>query len=43
MHDLPPYIEATTHLPVGVSVRGTPRDAVVLGWRGERIWPELAH
>ncbi len=38
MPDLPPYVEATQHLPVRAFVRGFQRDAVVLGWRGERVY-----
>jgi hypothetical protein len=39
MPDLPPYVEAREHLPVRALVRGTRHDAVVLGWRGDRVYP----
>lgn len=38
MPHLPPYVEAREHLPVRAWVRGFPVDAVVLGWRGERVY-----
>ncbi len=38
MPDPPPYVEATEHLPVRALVRGTRHDAVVLGWRGDRVY-----
>ena len=38
MHDLPPYVEAREHLPVRAWVRGSETDAVVLGWRGDRVY-----
>ncbi len=33
-----PYVEAREHLPVRAWVRGFQTDAVVLGWRGERVY-----
>jgi hypothetical protein len=36
--DLPPYVEATTYLPVYAVVRGAPVEGVVLGWRGDRVY-----
>ncbi len=38
MPDLPPYVEAREHLPVRATVRGQLVDAVVLGWRGDRVY-----
>ncbi len=38
MPDLPPYVEAVDYLPVRALVRGTRHDAVVLGWRGDRVY-----
>ncbi len=42
MHNRPPYVEATEHLPVRALIRGARHDAAVLGWRGDRVyltWP----
>jgi hypothetical protein len=38
VHDLPPYVEATTYLPVHALVRGAVVEGVVLGWRGDRVY-----
>ncbi len=36
--DLPPYVEAPSHLPVRALVRGQPVEGNVLGWRGDRVY-----
>ena len=38
MHDLPPYVEATTYLPVYAEVRAQRVEGRVLGWRGDRVF-----
>ena len=40
MPDLPPYVEAKDHIRVHATVRGQAVDdaAVVLGWRGDRVY-----
>ena len=38
MHDLPPYVEAKDYICARAWVRGYQHDAVVLGWRGERVY-----
>ena len=38
MSDLPPYVEATTYLPVHAEVRGQLVEGRVLGWRGDRVF-----
>ncbi len=38
MPSLPPYVEAREHLPVRATIRGARHDAVVLGWRGDRVY-----
>lgn len=38
MPELPPYVEAKTYLRVRAAVRGQVVDAVVLGWRGQRVY-----
>jgi hypothetical protein len=35
---LPPYIEAPQPVAVRALVRGTQREAWVLGWRGDRVY-----
>jgi hypothetical protein len=37
MRDLQPYVQAREHMPVRATVRGLLVDAVVLGWRGDRV------
>jgi hypothetical protein len=37
VHAVPPYVEATEHLPVRALIRGDRQDAVVLGRRGDRV------
>lgn len=38
MPDLPPYVGATEHLPVHAVIRAARHVAVVLGWRGDRVY-----
>ena len=38
MHQLPPYVEATTYLPVYAEVRGQRVEGRVLGWRADRVF-----
>jgi hypothetical protein len=38
MPDLPPYVEARDYIRVRAFIRGASHDAVVLGWRGDRVY-----
>ncbi len=38
MPDVPPYVEARGRMPVRAVIRGSRHDAVVLGWRGDRVY-----
>ena len=38
MSDLPPYVAATTYLPVYAEVRGRRIEGRVLGWRVDRVF-----
>ena len=38
MPELPPYVQAADFIRVRAFVRGFQVDAVVLGWRGDRVY-----